>query len=166
MAETANDIIKSALQEILVQASESPIEADEAQDAIRYLNRMMAKYAAQGINLGYTAVSSLGDAITVSDGALDGMSKNLAISLFPQFAAPGTPINPLLIQQASEGLDTMRMLALDSIGPSFYPDTLPIGSGNESDTAYNNEHFYTEPSDEVLSESGGFISIESGTELP
>ena len=163
--ETANDVIKSALQEILVQASEAPIQADQAQDGIRYLNRMMAKFAAQGINLGYTSVTSLASPITVSDGALDGIVKNLALSLFPQYSAPGTAINPLLIQQAREGLDVMRMLAIDSIGPSFYPSSLPIGSGNESDNSIADK-FYTEPSEEVLGESGGFISIESGTELP
>jgi len=165
MAETANDIIKSALQEILVQASEAPIEADQAQDGIRYLNRMMAKFSAQGISIGYTSVTSLGSPITVSDGALDGIVKNLAISLFPQYAAPGTALNPLLVQQAREGLDVMRMLAIDSIGPSFYPSSLPVGSGNESSNSIG-DTFYTEPSEEVLGESGGFISIESGTELP
>ena len=67
--------------------------------------------------------------------------------------------------ESREGLDVMRMLAIDSIGPSFYPSSLPVGSGNENDNSIADK-FYTEPSEEVLSESGGFISIESGTELP
>ena len=163
--ETASDVIKSALQEILVQASEAPIQADQAQDGIRYLNRMMAKFAAQGISLGYTSVTSLASPITVGDGALDGIVKNLALSLFPQYSAPGTAINPLLIQQAREGLDVMRMLAIDSIGPSFYPSSLPVGSGNENSGPLS-DNFYTAPSEEILGESGGFISIESGTETP
>ena len=96
MAETAGDIIKDALQEILVQGAEAPFEADETQGAIRYLNRMMARFAVDGINLGYTTVTSVGDLITVPDGAIDGMVKNLAVSLFPQYAAPGTPVSPIL----------------------------------------------------------------------
>jgi len=164
--ETAATIIKSALQEILVQASESDLEADEIQDGIRYLNRMMAKYAAQGITLGYTQVTSLADPITVPDGALDGMVKNLALSLQPQFAAPGTPVSQLLALQAREGLDTMRQIAIQSIGPTFYPDTLPRGSGNEEQTAFRADHFYTTPEEQIELEQGGFISIEQNTENP
>ena len=59
--ETADAIVTDALQELIIQASEASINPDEAQTAIRYLNRMMARLAARGINLGYTNVSSLGD---------------------------------------------------------------------------------------------------------
>ncbi len=41
--ETANTVIVDALQQILVQASEASISADEAQTAIRYMNRYMAR---------------------------------------------------------------------------------------------------------------------------
>ncbi len=162
--ETAADIIKSALQEILVQASEAPIEADEAQGAIKYLNRMMAKYAAEGINLGYTVISNLGDLVTIPDGAVDGVVSNLGVRLFPQYASPGSPPDPLLIQAARDGLDAMRDIAV-TVGPTSFPSTLPIGSGNEWDNGWN-DHFYTEDAAAVLTEQGGFISIESGTELP
>jgi hypothetical protein len=166
MTEKVADIIKSALQEINVQASEAPIEADEAQTAILYLNRMMFKFAAQGINLGYTKVSNLADDVTVADGAMDGIVKNLALSLQPQFTSEDTPINPLLVQQAKEGLDVMRQLSVFSIGPSFFPSTLPVGSGNEDDTGLGADRFYTEPQEQIETEQGGFISVETNTELP
>lgn len=166
MAETANTIIVSALQEIVVQASEAPVDPDEAQDGIRYLNRMMAKFATQGINLGYTTVSSLGDAITVADGAIDGMVTNLAIALRAQFVVSGTPLDPTLVERARDGLEAMRMVAITSIGPSFFPDTLPVGSGNEDDGSFRTDHFYTDPDEPVVLEQGGFISVETDTELP
>jgi hypothetical protein len=162
MAETAESIIKSALQEILVQGVEAPIQADEAQDAITYLNRLMAKLSAQGIALGYTAVTDLGDPITVDDGALDGVVKNLALSLFPQYSAPGTPINPLLVQQANDGLAAMRAIAIQSIGPGYFPSTLPVGSGN-TDSLGRSDRFYTDPDTPVLGETGGYISVENET---
>lgn len=166
MTETANDVIVSALQEIVVQASEAPIEADEAQDAIKYMNRMMDKFAAQGIKLGYTKVSSLGDDVTVPDGAVDGVVANLSLALKPQFGSPGTPTDPVLFERARDGLDAMRMLSIESIGPTFYPETLPVGSGNEGDNSFGNDHFYPDKSEEVITEQGGFISIEQNTELP
>ena len=164
MPDTAASLIKSALQEILVQADESALTASEQQDAITYLNRMMAKFAAQGINLGYTQVSDLGDDITVPEGALDGIVKNLAITLQPQYAAPGTSLSQLLFQQAAEGLQVMRMIAIEAIGPTFYPNTMPIGSGNEINNGFTSEHFYNEPAEQVETESGGYISVESETE--
>jgi len=160
--ETAADIIKSALQEILVQASEAPIEADEAQTAIKYLNRMMFRFAADGINLGYTKVSNLGDPITVPDGAIDGIVSNLAVRLFPQFSAPTTQIDPILMGDAREGLKTLEMLGVH-VGPTSFPSTLPIGSGNEWEGSWG-DHFYPESDNPILTEQGGFISLESGTE--
>lgn len=165
MAETAQSVITSALQEIGVQAVEAPIEASEAQDAITYLNRMMTKFAAQGIALGYTIITNLGDTITVADGALEGIVKNLAITLNPQFGSPGTPINPLLVQQAREGIDSLRDIAV-TITPTLFPGSLPIGSGNEGEDIQTADHFYVDPADGVLTEQGGFISVESETELP
>jgi hypothetical protein len=162
--ETAATLIKSALQEILVQASEAPIEADQAQDAIRYLNRMMAALQANGIDLGYTNVTSLASPITVPDGAIDGMVSNLALRLFPQYSEPGTPVDQVLFREAAEGMKILERLGV-TISPTSYPSILPVGSGNESDGAWD-DRFYADPSQAVLDERGGFISIETNTELP
>ena len=40
--ENADTVIRDALQQILVQASEAAISADEARTAIRFMNRYMA----------------------------------------------------------------------------------------------------------------------------
>ena len=161
MAETVGEVIGSALQEILVQASEAPIDAADAQTAIKYLNRLMTRWDAQGLSLGYSIVSSLSDYVTIPDGAIDGVVKNLAISLHSQYSSPGTPIPVSLIQEAREGLDAIRDITVD-VGPSLYPDTLPVGSGNEDVDTYV---FYTDPDDPILSETGGFIATEEDTEL-
>ena len=165
--EKAETIIKDALQEIsIAQESEAAFEAEETQDAIRYLNRMMAAFASNGITLGFTQVSTLGDLITVPDGALEGMVKNLAVRLFSQFSIPGTPIPALLLQEARQGRDDMRAVAIDSIGPALFPGTMPIGSGNETTPGLFNDHFYKEDGASVELEQGGVIGIETDTEIP
>ena len=167
MAETADTIIKDALQEIsIAQESEASFEPEETQDAIRYLNRMMSSFAARGITLGYTQVSSLGDEITVPDGALEGMVKNLAVRLFNQYSVPGTPVPALLLQEARQGRDDMRAVAIDSIGPALFPGTMPIGSGNETSPGLFNDHFYSEDGAAVDLEQGGVVGIESDTVIP
>lgn len=159
--ETANTVLIDALQELLIQASEAPIEPDEAQTAIRYLNRMMARLDAQGISLGYTTISNLADVITVPDGALEGVIKNLAVMLAPQYEKE---VGSALIQGAKDGLDAMRKLSI-SILPSSYGDTLPRGSGNEYDSGRVSP-FYPEDAAQVANETGGYIQAETDTELP
>jgi len=159
MAETANDVITDAMQEIVLQASEAQIEAGEAQAGIRYLNRMMAKFDVEGIDLGYTAVSSLADIITIPDGAIDGLIANLAIALSPQYDVQPTPE---LRERAREGKEAMRLITF-TIGPSSYWSTLPIGSGNEGDFNQSISHFYPDNQEDILAETTGAIGLESDT---
>jgi hypothetical protein len=166
MFETAATVIKSAMQEISVQASEAPLEASEIQDAILYLNRLMASLAADGINLGYTSVSDLGDIITVPSGATGPIVALLAASMWSQYSEPGVQLDFALAARADDGRKTLLNLSLDSIGPTLYPDTLPIGSGNEIDLGSGQDHFYGALDAEILQEQGGTISVETGTELP
>ena len=160
MAETANTVIVDALQELLIQASEAPIEADEAQTAIRYLNRMMARFDAQGVSLGYTTVSNLGDEVTVPDGAYDGVVKNLALSLAKQYGA--TP-SADLVAEARDAFDAMQMLSL-TIYETRYGPTLPIGSGNEGDAVLS-DHFYPDDQDAIYNETNNYIATEEDTEV-
>jgi len=159
--EKAGDIIKDALTEITVLGAEAPVEATDAQAGIRYLNRMMAAFDADGIDLGYTEVSSFADDITVPAGAIAGMIAQLGVMLWAQYA-DGQPPPQDLIARAISGKNTMRNLTV-TIGATEYPNTLPIGSGNEGDFT-NVNHFYPDLQDEILAESTGSIGLEESTE--
>ena len=160
MSETAGDIIKDALGEITVLGAEAPIEAVDAQVSIRYLNRMMAAFDADGIDLGYTEVSSLADLITVPAGAIAGMVSQLAVMLWDQFS-DGQPVPSTLLARAISNKNTMRNLAV-TIGATEYPSTLPIGSGNEWEG--NTRHFYPDLEGTILAETNGSIGLEESTE--
>ena len=124
---------------------------------MRYLNRMMNKFDAQGISLGYTNVSSPSDAITVADGAIAGLIDNLSIKLAPVY---GHSIGAELVANAKDGLAAMRKIA-NKILPTRFPCTLPIGSGNES-YGYGYNHFYPcHETAEMLNEQGGSVLLES-----
>jgi hypothetical protein len=158
MAIKANRAVEMALQELIVRGSEAPIQADEAQDAVLYMNLMMAEFAADGITLGYTQVTDLGDDLTIPDGAVLPMIKNLAVYLAAQF---GVNIPVDLAVLAKSGKNTMRNIAVKII-PSRFPDTLPVGSGNEWDT-YSNSHFYPDQQGQILTEQSGPILLEDDT---
>lgn len=157
--ETANSIVRDALSEILVQPAEQPVQSVDFQTGVRYLNRMMASWDAQGLSLGYTVVNNAADAITVPDGAISGIVYNLALKLAPQY---DIPINPELRANALDGLDAIRNLSVTT-QPTSYPCTLPIGSGNEWDGSYVDFHHYPCPEEEMLTEREGSILLESNT---
>jgi len=73
----------------------------------------------------------------------------------------GGVVSPQLERIAAKSLKTMFHLGV-SIGGSFYPGTLPIGSGNE-DNNWDQLHFYPDRAAEILMETTGPIALESET---
>lgn len=156
---TASQVIKAALQRIVVQASEAELEPDEYNDAIFAMNNLMLAYDAQGIALGYTEVSTLADEITIPTGALRGLIANLAIEISPDYDGE---ITQGLVLAAKEGLEAMRELGV-IVGTSEFPSTLPIGTGNAEDGRWHSR-YYPELEAEILAETTGAIGLETGTE--
>lgn len=157
---TAAQVLKAALQRILVQASEADLEPDEFSDAIFAMNNYMLDLDARGINLGYTEVTNLADIITIPTGALRGLIANLAIEIAPDYDGD---ISPGLVKAASEGLKAMEELGV-VVTTSFFPSTLPIGSGNEHNDHGLSNRFYPDLEREILAETTGAIGLEVGTE--
>ena len=155
--ETAQSVINDALQEILVQQSEQPIEAVDFQTSKRYLNRMMATTPYNG--LGYTVVVNPEDLVTIPDGALEGVIFNLAKRLLATY---DMPLTAELMQSARAGLQEIRRIAV-TVLPAFHPCTLPLGSGNEQENTFNTDKFYGCPDDELLTERGGSILLEDNS---
>lgn len=155
--ETAQTLINDILQEMLVQASEQPIEPVDFQTARRYLNRMMAMTPYNG--LGYTDVTKPDDLITVPAGAIMGILKNATKFLLTTY---DVTLTQTLISDAKDGLQEIRRIAV-TVQPTAFPCTLPIGSGNEQENTFNNNHFYPCPDNELLTERAGTILLESDT---
>lgn len=156
---TVAQVAKASLQRILVQASEAPLEPDEYQDFIFAMNNYMAQLDAEGISLGYTEVSDLGDTVTIPTGALRGLIANMAVEVSPDY---GGVISEGLALAARQGLKTMRLIG-QRIGSSYLPTTLPIGSGNEEDVYGFGGHFYPDQEAEILAETTGSIGLEVNT---
>ncbi len=155
--ETAQSVINDALQEMLVQASEQPVQAVDFQTARRYLNRMMAITPFSG--LGYTVVTNPSDIVTVPDAAIEGIIFNLAKRLLPTY---DMPLTAELALNAKNGLQEIRRITV-TVQPTTMPCTLPIGSGNEQENTFNNQRFYPCPDDELLTERDDAILLESNT---
>lgn len=155
---TAAQVIKAALQRILVQAANAELAPDEYNDAMFAMNNFMLALDADGVKLGYTEITNLGQTVTIPTGALRGLIANLAIEVSPDY---GGDITPGLMQAATEGLKVMEKLGVE-IAQTQYSSTLPRGSGND----YNDRisRFYPDLEAEILSETTGAIGLETGTE--
>lgn len=151
---TVAQVAKAALSRILVRPDEAPLEASEYQDFIFALNNYMLALDAEGVNLGYTEVSDLGDTVTVPTGALRGIIANMAIELAPDYNAP---VSEGLLVAASAGLKTMRLIG-QTMRQTEYPSTLPKGSGNHS---FRESGYYPDLEAEILAETTGAIGLES-----
>lgn len=156
---TAAKVLKAALQLILVQASETDLEASEFSGAIFTMNNYMLALDAEGVKLGYTEVINISDEVTIPTGALLGTIYNVAIALAPEYDGV---IGPGLVDMAGNGMSAMRKLGV-TIGPSAYPSTLPVGSGNAGPCSVD-RRFYPELEAQILAEATGAIGLETGTE--
>lgn len=156
---TTGEAVTAALEEILEEGEEADLEAAELSKAIFAMNNMMLALDAGGVTLGYTKVSSVSDPITIPDGAIEGLVKNLAIKLAPQYDAT---VTAALNEAAQDGMEVMEMLGV-TIDPTALPSTLPVGSGNEECGNWS-DRFYPGPEDGIDGESNGNIILETGTE--
>lgn len=159
MTETAGEVAKDILLELVVLGAEADLEPAEIQSTIRYMNRYMTMIDAEGVSLGYTKVSNLNDPITIPDGAIMGLIKNVAVMLAPQY---GAVVTPELAMAAREGMSAMENLAIE-VFPASFPCTLPIGSGNEWN-GYNTQRFFPCSSDQILTENSQSILLEDDTD--
>ena len=157
--DTAQSLISDALQEILVQTSEQPLQTVDFQIARRYLNRMMN--GTPFVGLGFTNVTLPTDLITIPDAASEGVLFNLAKRLLTVY---DMPLTASLDESARAGLKNIRRITV-RILPTSMPCTMPMGSGNDYDNSNNITNFYPCQDDEILNETGGSILQESNTSV-
>lgn len=130
----ARELIQDAMMEIGAAAAEQPITGDEFRTAVRYANSMFA--SKKFLNLGYTPLRNASDVVTIPDYAEEWAVKALAVRLSPQFA----PAETYGMLKDDERVAYHALLQNhQKIKPSRYPNTLPVGAGNE---CYSGIRFY------------------------
>lgn len=151
--ETADQVVKDILQEVLVYSSEQPLEAVDFEFVVRYMNRYMAQLAVT-VPLGYTKVTNPTDLITIPDGAMNGLIFNVALRILNSF---DVTVGQMLAENAKDGLMAMRKIARNKVRTK-HPSTLPIGSGNYCEQDL--QVFYEGDEAKILDELNGNILLE------
>lgn len=143
---TVLEVVTGALKLLEVRTAESPVTPSEAQDGLESLNDLMNEWNIDGINVGYESLSSTTDELHVDLGSIGAIKANLAVYIAPEY---GRFVTPTLQMRADRSKKSMRNAI--NMNPSQYPDTLPIGSGNEGNQSgadgdtgadFQNSHFY------------------------
>ena len=124
--ETVTEVVSGALRLLEVRTAESAITPEEAQDGLTALNDMMNEWNVDGIDIGYETLDEVEDELFVTLGSLGAIKSNLAIYIAPEY---GRIVTPALIERAKRSKRSLR--ASIPLNRSQYPDSLPIGSGNE-----------------------------------
>ena len=119
-------IVEASLTMLGIRLSQAALEADEAVDGLFSLNDMMAEWEVDGINVGYEALDETTDIIHVSAAAIAAIKPNLAIYLAPEY---GRIVTNALLRRAKNSKKALRSSI--QLRRAQFPDTLPIGSGNE-----------------------------------
>ena len=123
---TVTEIVTGALSLLEVRTSESAITPEEAEDGLVSLNDMMNEWNVDGINIGYETLDSVEEQLHVTLGSVGAIKSNLAIYIAPEY---GRVVSDSLETRAKRSKRSLR--ASIPLNQSQYPDTLPIGSGNE-----------------------------------
>ena len=135
---TAADIIKGSLRRLQVIEDETPIEPSEIQDGLEDLNDFGSSHEVGFLALGFAPVENTGDTVNIPRGAVGYFKDALAIYMAGQY---GAPIPQTLITSAQ----MTKSAALNAFQVPIdvaFPDTLPIGSGNECDLISEDQRFF------------------------
>lgn len=120
-------IVENALTMLGIRLAQAALTAEEAVDGLFSLNDMMAEWELDGINVGYEALDETTDIIHVIPGAIAAIKPNLAIYLAPEY---GRIVTASLEKRARSSKRALRSSI--QLRRAQFPDTLPIGSGNEN----------------------------------
>lgn len=132
------EVVEDALEDITVKKAEVSLTDDELQSGIRRVNDMLAQWDDLGIIAGYNPVTNGDDVLELDASAVAAVKAKLAIKLAPSYSKP---ITAALMQNATEAMDMLEA-ASAHIGEVAYPDSLPLGSGNQCPNTNTDRRFF------------------------
>lgn len=132
------EVIEDAFEEIGVKTAEVHLTSDETQSGLRRCNDMLTEWDDIGIITGYIPITNVDDTINVERNAIAAVKYNLAIRLAPSFQKPVG----LALAAIASGTLKVLMASNTDLSQVAYPDSLPLGSGNECPNTDTDRRFF------------------------
>jgi len=139
---TAKDAIQSAARLIRVKTAGIDLTDEELDDGVELLNDLMFKWDSDNIRIGFTELTSPDDELTVPRWSLSAIKSNLSARMAPEY---GKVIGIELAAQIQNDFVTLRQRVTEAF-QTYFPDTLPVGSGNQINNTRNQPKFFTDES--------------------
>ncbi len=135
---TANQIVNGAAVDLGVKTAEIELEADDFQVFFERMNDMLLEWADLGLTPAFQEVFNGIDTLQIESNARAAIKSNLAMRCASAFQ------KPITLELSSLASDTLEKLQISTsfIGEIEYPDTLPIGSGNECSSSDIDRRFF------------------------
>jgi hypothetical protein len=136
---TALKIASRAFQKAGIKAAETPLEASEIEDALDVLNDLINAWNATGVLKGVSPVLDIGEDLKEPSYSSWALKANLAIMIAGEY---GKEVSQSMAIDASQSMNAL-ISASSNLSDIEYPDTLPIGSGNNEqyDNSYDRDFF-------------------------
>lgn len=119
---TAADIVGSALRKIGSVDPDEPIDAGDYESCIAAMNRMVMRWEAKGISVGWSPVFNPDDIIPAPIDAEDALIYNLAIMIAPEYgSSPSQLVTAMAMATMAElksSLYVTRRLVVNTDMPS------------------------------------------------
>lgn len=135
---TALDIVNGAAEDIGVKTAEVTLEAEDYQIIFNRMNDMLLEWADIGLTPAFKEVFNPTDVVAIDGNARRAVKANLAVYAAPAFQKI---VTPALAEIASVSLSRLQA-STDFIGDIEFPDTLPIGSGNQCESVDTYRRFF------------------------
>ena len=129
---TMREVVQDAFEEIGVKTAEVALTNDELQSGIRRCNDLLTQWDDTGVIVGYNPVLNGDDTLEIDRNAVRAIKKSLAMDLAPSYQKV---VSQALAAAVNDSYNAL-LVSGTNLSNVTYPDTLPLGSGNDCDDNY------------------------------
>lgn len=146
------DYIQAAFEQIVVSGKTSKPQPSEVETALKRFNGMMLDWENKGVHLGWNIGSNNpNDESGLPDWCFEAVVTNLALKIMPIYGKLATK------DQRDEAADSYTAICLCCVGDMEYPDTMPVGAGNQR-YGYSSRRFFVEKNPKTDNNCDGGIN--------
>ena len=156
MAKTIKQLLDRAFSKARIKPSGADMSDAEYLDAISDANNIFFQYAADGLNIGWSEVSEVGDVVSVPFWAMNWAECVIAIHLCGEY---GRPLTQELVAMADQAQRVVEKNVV-SHERTYFPETLP--QGGSSGYWDSQKYFADELETAFETQFGDFIKDDSG----
>ena len=135
---TKLELVQGAYEQMRIWGLTSSVTPVESELALKRLNGLLLHWENKGVYLGWhIGTGDINEDSGLPDWSQEAVFTNLAIKLLPAFGKTASR------EQVAEASDSFNAISLKCYDNMEYPDTMPVGAGNQR-YGYSSRRFFVE----------------------